>query len=207
VLIDGDQFELANAPRMLYSRPGNKATVVRDDLLDHFTDANLTMVAIEEFVEPGNMSRLFQNGDIIIASVDNHATRKLLSDYCAQQLTDVVLISGGNDGVGNDSTGTFRRGTYGSCQIQVRRAGRDLTPSLVQHHPELAHPVDVLPTDASCTELMASVPQLLLTNLATASAILNALSLHLCGALHYSELGLDIADGLMRPLLPFDKRD
>jgi hypothetical protein len=33
-----------------------------------------------------------------------------------------------------------------------------------------------------------------------ASAILNTLWLHLCGALHYGELALEIADGLMRPL-------
>jgi molybdopterin/thiamine biosynthesis adenylyltransferase len=204
VLIDGDQFELGNASRMLFSRQGNKAAVTRDDLLDHFADSNLTLVAIEEFVKPENLSRLFQNGDIIIASVDNHATRKLLSDFCARELHDVVLISGGNDGVGKDASGKLRHGTYGSCQVQIRRAGHDLTPSLAKYHPEIANPADRLPTNKHCTEQMVSVPQLLLTNLATASAILNALSLHLCGALHYSELGVDIADGLMRPLVTLD---
>jgi len=44
------------------------------------------------------------------------------------------------------------------------------------------------------------VPQVLFTNLAVASAMLNTLWLYLCGALHYSELALDIAEGLMRPV-------
>ena len=47
---------------------------------------------------------------------------------------------------------------------------------------------------------VASVPQILFANLMTASALLNALWLHLCGALHYSELVFDIAEGLMQPL-------
>ena len=138
--------------------------------------------------------------DIIICAVDNHATRKLINDYCAAQLDDVLLISGGNDGVGEDSTGKFRRGTYGNCQVYVRKDGQGMSPSLTQYHAEIANPADRLPTDQSCTELLESVPQLLLTNLAAASAILNALFLYLSGALHYSELALDIADGLMQPL-------
>lgn len=200
VLIDGDRFEPGNASRMFFSDCGNKAAVTRDDLLDRFRDSRLALVAIEEYVTEKNVARLFHNGDVIVASVDNHATRKLLSDHCARALDDVVLISGGNDGIGEDSTGTFRRGTYGNCQVYVRHGGEDMSPSLTQYHPEIADPADRLPTDQSCTELLSSVPQLLLTNLAAASAILNALFLHLSGALHYSELAFDIADGLMRPL-------
>ena len=45
-----------------------------------------------------------------------------------------------------------------------------------------------------------SAPQLLFTNLATASAILNAFQLILCEALHYPELGFDVYDGVMRPV-------
>jgi hypothetical protein len=203
VLIDGDAFEPKNSSRMFFSDYGNKAAVTRDDLLDRFADSRLALVAVEEYVTEENLPRLVRNGDIVICSVDNHATRKLLSDHCAK-LDDVVLISGGNDGVGEDSTGKFRRGTYGNCQVYIRRAGEDLSPSLTQNHPEIANPADRLPTDQdpdiSCTELLESIPQLLLTNLAAASAILNALCLYLSGGLHYSELAFDIADGLMQPL-------
>jgi len=141
-------------------------------------------------------------GDIVLAALDNHSSRKVLNDHCSSRLKDVVLISGGNDGVGMDSSNKSRRGTYGNCQIYVRRHGEDLSPSLVRYHPEIEHPADRLPTDMSCTELAQSVPQILFTNLTTAACILNALWLHLCGALHYSELAFDVAEGLMRPIVP-----
>jgi len=202
VLIDGDKFEAKNSSRMFFSGYGNKAAVTRADLLDRFADSRLTLVAIEEYVTRENVARLLHNGDIILTAVDNHATRKLVSEFCAEKLQDVVLISGGNDGIGKDSSGKFRRGTYGNCQAYIRRGGRDLSPSLTQYHREIRKPADQLPDEEGCADQLESVPQLLLTNLMTASALLNALWLYLSGALHYSELAFDVADGLMRPL-PF----
>ena len=121
-----------------------------------------------------------------------------MSDHCSR-LESVCLISGGNDGVGPDGSGRMLRGTYGNCQVFARRAGADVSPPLTRYHPEIQEPADHLPTDVSCTEMVAKVPQILFTNLMTASAMLDALWLYLCGALHYSELSFDIADGLMRP--------
>lgn len=199
VLIDGDTFEPSNGTRMFFSTFGNKAVVLRDELRPVFSDARLGVEAIEEYVTPENIVRLLHNGDIILAAVDNHATRKLLSDHCAT-LEDAVLISAGNDGIGADSTGKIRRGTYGNCQIYIRRNGRDVTPSLTRLHVEIQHPADRLPTDQNCIALATSVPQNLLANLLAASSLLNALWLVLSDSLHYSEIGFDIADGLMRPL-------
>ncbi|MBI2926279.1 MAG: ThiF family adenylyltransferase [Verrucomicrobia bacterium] len=206
VLIDGDTFEPGNATRMFFGSCGNKAVVTRDELLPRFADSCLTLLAIEEYLTPENISRLLQNGDLLLLAVDNHATRRLVNDFCATQLADVCLISGGNDGVEQPADGPARRGTYGNVQVFLRRAGADCTPSLDRYHPEIAQPSDHLPTDKSCTELIASVPQILFTNLTVAAAMLNTLWLHLCGALHYSELAFDIADGLMRPVpLPAPK--
>lgn len=206
VLIDGDEFEASNASRMFFSGHGNKAAVTRADLLDRFVDSQMALVAVPEFVTAENIARLIHNGDIVILAVDNHATRKMINDYCAR-LADVCLISGGNDGVGPDNSGRFVRGTYGNCQVYLRRNGENLSPSLTRYHAEIENPTDHLPTDKSCTELVATVPQVLFTNLMTASAILNALWLYLCGVLHYSEITFDIADGLMRPMgLPAPKR-
>ena len=138
--------------------------------------------------------------------MDNHATRKLVSDHC-RRLRDVVLISGGNDGVETDSAGRQLRGTYGNCQVFLRRDGRDLSPALTRYHPEIAQPEDRLPTAKNCTEMIASVPQVLFANLQAAAAMLNAFWLHACGTLHYSELTFDIAEGRMQPLpLPAPKR-
>ena len=78
-------------------------------------------------------------------------------------------------------------------------------PSLTRCHPEIQTPSDSLPTEQSCTELLASTPQILFANLAVASALLNTLWLHLCGALHYSEICFDIADGLMQPVISINR--
>ena len=200
VLIDGDDFEARNAERMLFSRCGNKAAVVRDDLMELVEYSSLTLSAIEEYVTSENLDRLIVDDDVVLHAVDNHATRKLVGDHCSERLANVCLISGGNDGVGEDASGRQQRGTYGNVQIYSRRGGRDQTPPIAAFHPEIATPRDALPTDLSCAEALASVPQILFTNLATASAMLNAFFLHVCRSLDYPELCFDVADGLMRPV-------
>ena len=200
VLIDGDDFEARNAERMLFSHCGNKASVVRKPLRALVEDSCLTLSAIEEYVTSENLDRLIVDDDVVLLAVDNHATRKLVGDYCSERLASVCLISGGNDGVGEDTSGRKQRGTYGNVQIHSRRGGRDQTPPIAAYHPEIANPRDALPTDLSCAEALASVPQILFTNLTTASAMLNAFFLHACRSLDYPELCFDVADGLMRPV-------
>lgn len=202
-LIDGDKFEPSNASRMLFGRCGKKARVVRKELLPRFKDSRLTLVPYDRFVTPDNIEGLIQPGDIVLLCVDNHATRKLVNDHCAK-LKNIVLISGGNDGVGKDSTKTVRRGTYGNVQIYVRKGGKDLTPSLSAYHPEIANPADKMPHQLNCTELVVSKPQILFSNLAVASAMLNTLLLYLSKRLHYGELSFDIAEGLCRPTIPLN---
>jgi len=136
----------------------------------------------------------------VLLAVDNHATRELVARHCAQRLSNVCLISGGNDGIGKDSLGRVVAGTYGNVQVHIRRDGRDITPSLFAYHPEIADPADALPTDVSCTAAMASLPQVVFANLAAASAMLNAFYLHVCRELHYAEVCFDIRDALMRPI-------
>ncbi|MBW2274717.1 MAG: ThiF family adenylyltransferase [Deltaproteobacteria bacterium] len=200
VLIDGDDFEPRNAERMLFSRDGNKAAVVQEELAGTLGETQLTLTAVEHFVTPENVGQLLHDGDVVLLAVDNHATRKLVAEFCARNLDDVCLISGGNDGVGRDSLGRVVGGTYGNVQVHLRREGRDRTPSLLAYHPEIASPADTLPSEASCSEAIVSVPQILFANLASASAMLNAFYLHVCRALDYAEVCFDIRDGLMRPI-------
>lgn len=198
-IIDGDEFEDSNRSRMFFSHDGNKATVLCDDLIDLVVESPVTLTAVEEYVTQDNMPRVFHNGDIILLTVDNHATRKLVSEYCEHQLDEFALFSCGNDGVEKDGSGRLLRGTYGNCQIFLK--GLYESPSLTRYHPEIGNPVDKLPTATKhCTEIIDSTPQILFANLAAASSLLNALWLYLCGRLHYSELAFDIADGKMQPL-------
>jgi hypothetical protein len=198
VIIDGDDFEYSNRERMLFSQYGNKASVLCDELLDVVAGSRVALSAVGEYLTSETIARLVHDGDTILLAVDNHATRKLLSEYCEKHLNEFCIISAGNDAVGPDSTGQVRRGTYANCQIYLK--GRYESPSLTHYHPEIDKPRDRLPGEAHCMESWVSTPQNLLANLAAASAMLNALWLHLCDSLHYSELALDIADGLMRPL-------
>lgn len=200
VLIDGDKFEPSNATRMIFGRCGNKARVVRNELLPRFRESRLSLTAVSQYITPANVGQLIRSGDIVLLCVDNHATRKRVSDHCAT-LKNVCLISGGNDGVGRDSTGSDRRGTYGNVQVYLRRKGRRLTASLSEYHPEIAMPADKAPDELNCTELVVSKPQILFANLAVASAICNALLLYLSKQTHYSELCFDIAEGLSRPTI------
>ena len=173
---------------------------MRDEIRSYLgADTPLTLIAITEYITPENVDRLILETDIVIAAVDNHATRRLLDDRCGR-LRDVCLISGGNDGVGLDVSGTMRRGTYGNCQTYLRRDGKDLTPSLTLFHPEIREPADRLPSERGCGELVASVPQILAVNLMTAATLLNTFWLFLAGQVPYGELVFDVAEGLMRPI-------
>ena len=206
VLVDGDKFDPSNAGRMLFGQCGNKAAVLRSDLLPHIEDSSLTLLAAEEYVTSENISRLIREQDIVILAVDNHATRKLVNDHCAG-LANVCLLSGGNDGIAAEPDGKVHRGTYGNVQVYLRRDGADASPSLARYHPEIARPADRHPLEKNCTELITSVPQVLFTNMLVATSLLGTLWLQLCHELHYSEVAFDLADALMRPVpLPVPTR-
>jgi hypothetical protein len=199
VLIDGDAFEDKNAARMVFARLGNKAAVLRDALLRVLGGTPVTLVAVEQFLGPENLARLIGEGDVVLLCVDNHATRRLVDEHCAR-LSDVTLISGGNDGVEPEQG---LRGTWGNVQVRLRRDGLDKSPTLGAFHPEIAQASERPPGSAPqehCTEQVASVPQILFANLAVASCMLNAFWALTCGELRYSEVGFDILEARARPV-------
>lgn len=203
--IDKDNWEPKNAERALFSRTGNKAAVAREELLPFFRESPLMFVAVPEFVTPDNIARLIPSGkdQFVLAAPDSHAVRKLLSDHCAT-LDDIVLIAGGNDGVEEytDAQGHTRRrkGTFGNVLTHIRRDGKDITHAITRFHPEIQNPADKLPHEMSCTELAASsVPQLLFTNLQTASLMLQSLYQTLCNT-PLTESVFDIAKSEMQPI-------
>lgn len=200
-LMDGDGFEPSNATRMIFGSYGNKSKVVRKELIGRFRKTKLGISAVPKYLTRDNIETWIESGQIVILCVDNHATRKLVNDHCAK-LKNIVLISGGNDGVGKDSGGAVRRGTYGNVQIYIRKNGKEVTPPLTKFHPEIERPADKMPYELSCTELVVSKPQILFSNLSVASAMLNTLLLHLSGKLPYSELGFDLAKGRQWPVIP-----
>jgi molybdopterin/thiamine biosynthesis adenylyltransferase len=191
-LVDGDTFEARNAARQPFATLGNKARVKAAELAREFEA--LSFRALPEFIHESNAAGVIGEGDVVFLGVDNHRTRKLVSDHC-RTLRDVVLISGGNDL------------TDGNVQVYVRRGGSDVTVPLTRFHPEIANPRDRSPAEMSCDELQREAsPQLLFTNLAVASAMLNAFYAWQQGSLAYGEVYVDIlrarANPLPRPAAP-----
>jgi hypothetical protein len=197
VLIDGDQFEVANSARMVFQKVGNKAGVKAAETAALLGPCDVSVAAVPRYLTAENVGQLLLPGDHVFLCVDNHPTRKLVSDHCGR-LSAVALFSGGNEGVDPPR----ERGTYGNVQVYLRHDGKDVTASLTRFHPEIAHPKGKAPSEMNCAELAVSTPQILFANLAVASAMLNAYFAYLCGRLTYQEVKLDVLDARMLPQLP-----
>ncbi|MDO8676121.1 MAG: ThiF family adenylyltransferase [Candidatus Azambacteria bacterium] len=186
ILIDGDKYEERNRERQKFQVTANKAESVKDWLRPLFSE--LDIEAKPRFVDESNAFVFIKEGDAVFLSVDNHATRKLVSDHAAT-LSDILVISGGNE-------------LYdGNVQIYERRKGIDITTPLVWLHPEIESPQDRNPAELNCQELAkAGSPQLLAVNFMVASLMLNAFCLWLEErAWVYNEIYFDILTGNCRP--------
>jgi len=188
-LIDGDKYEQGNASRQMFTRLGNKAEVTSEWLNGLFGNyINFSSQAC--FVTEANIEKLIRPNDLVLACVDNYATRKLISDQVSE-FEDGVVISGGNEY------------TDGNIQVFIRKAGRNVTlPLANEFHPEIQNPVDENPGDrqrtAGCDAMVASAPQLLITNNAVAAAMLNAVYALFQDCLDYDEAYVDVPTNTSR---------
>ena len=157
-LIDGDSYEPKNLERQEFVSFGNKAEVKRMELCDKFT--YLSFKSYPSFIDEESI-KIIKEQSIVFLAVDNHKTRKLVSDY-AKKLNDIILISGGNEL------------TDGNVQIFIRKEGQNITPSLTDYHPEIENSTDKLPSEMSCEELSNSQPQLYFTNFMIAGYMCSA---------------------------------
>lgn len=192
-LVDGDAFEERNRERVAFEDGGNKALSKAREL-NVRCDGQLPIVPVPKHVTPRNAHRLIDERSIVFLAVDNHATRRCVNDRC-RKLSEVLLISGGNDGVEEGQDGTF-----GNVMIYERTGGRDVTPPLTRFHPEIARPGDKRPDQLGCAARLRSAPQLLFTNLAVASTMLGVFHAWLLGRITYDEIFLDIVEARMQPV-------
>jgi molybdopterin/thiamine biosynthesis adenylyltransferase len=183
--IDGDGYEKKNETRQRFKTTGNKAKVSAEEFAVEFE--NISFRSVKEFVTPKNIASIINEGDTILMGVDNHAARKLVSDYC-KTLNNVVLISGGNEL------------TDGNVQVYIRKDGKDVTASLTKFHPEIENPADKNPGEMSCEERakQPSSRQILVTNMGVAWRMFNALwHVDQGTAERFGESYLDINEGAM----------
>lgn len=149
MLVDGDTYEMKNMTRQIFKEFGNKAEIKADELELRFRDIEFDVYP--SYVTTENISDIIKEKDMVMLCVDNHKTRKVVSDYCST-LNEITLISGGNDWID------------GNTQLYIRKEGKDITPSLTSYHPEIDNPADKSPDELSCEELSTSAPQLFFTN-------------------------------------------
>jgi molybdopterin/thiamine biosynthesis adenylyltransferase len=194
-LIDGDSFELKNRERMGFAEMGLKAYVREAEMANLLGD-RVSFQGVPLYITPDNIEELMPLDEpaIIFLCVDNHGTRRLVAEYCQRRTTGLtLLISGGNTSVEEDAD----RGTRGNVLIHHREDDRDLTNPILTHHPEIADAdEDEVPNneDPDCVTLAmeAGTTQIGLTNLAVASAMLNALYAWYTGELDYEEVFVDV---------------
>lgn len=191
--INGDVYEESNRPRQSFRRYGNKAEVTAETIREEFP--NIVCWTTTDYLTPDNVRFVIREGNIIFSCVDNHTTRKLLSDRCAQ-LKDAVLISGGNEY------------TDGNIQVYVKQDGHEYTlPIANQFHPEILSPVDQNPgqRNGGCGAVAQSQPQLLIANNMVAAMMLNAFYGYMEGIFgnkdnRYDEVYMDVKLNKARPV-------
>lgn len=181
-LVDGDSYSRSNIARQraAESRIGANKAEVQASILKH-AFSSLKIDAVPEYASARNARDLVTDGSCVLSCVDNHATRKILSD-AVLRLKNAVLISGGNEYVD------------GNVQVFVRTNGRDRTSPIDRHHPEIAYPQDDNPADLSCEELslLPSSEQIIFTNLTAAALMLNAFYAIISDRIGYEEAFFEI---------------
>lgn len=191
--VDGDEFEHKNKARMTFSEVGPKVTVLVNELVPIFGN-RVEFAKIFEYMDEKNIGDFVKEEDVVFCCPDNHKTRRIVELQC-QKLENVVLFSGGNDGVEGEKTGT-----YGNVQVYIRENGADVTNTISAYHPEIANPQDKLPQEIGCMEQAHSAPQLVFTNAQVAVGMLSAFYAWERGALGYEEAYLDIEKGKVQPV-------
>jgi molybdopterin/thiamine biosynthesis adenylyltransferase len=189
-VIDGDKFEDRNKERQRFTACENKADHTIAQLKEQFPKVHFRSKG--EYVTETNVIMSIREGDTVFLCVDNHATRKLVSDRC-EELDNVTLISGGNDY------------TDGNVIVYLRENGKNKTKPPTKLYPKIAKPEDKNPghlTDEErlgCQREAQANPQLLFTNLAIASTMLNCYYAQEQGKVNFEQVYVDILTQRSRP--------
>jgi molybdopterin/thiamine biosynthesis adenylyltransferase len=166
-IIDGDSYEQKNAQRQKFLNFRNKAEEMVS--LNKAYYSKIHFRSKNEYVTKNNVVSLIRENDFVLLCVDNHATRKVVSERCSE-LNNVTLISGGNDY------------TDGNVIVYIRKSGKDLNKSPIDLYSSIANPQDNNPGESNlenqgCQSDSIQHPQLVPTNMTAASVMLNCFRL------------------------------
>ena len=185
VLVDGDAYEPSNRTRQVF--PEGAIGSNKAEALAEASRGGLTVQAVADFLTEANVATVIRDGDVVLMAVDNHWTRFVVDRHLAT-LDEVTLISGGNDE------------TDGNVQLVRRRGGEFVDGSLAEIHAEIGRTTEAeFAARNGCERQVEERPQLVVTNLMVASAMLNCLWAVLeHGSVSYSEVYLDVIANAMR---------
>jgi len=141
LLVDKDRFSMSNLERQ-DMRPEDagrsKAELFAERL--KYRHSNLDVKAVAEFVTAANAAKIIPDRSLVFSAVDNHATRKVLSEH-ARTLRDIVIISGMNYETG------------GASSVYAVLEGKEASQRLEHVYDEIANPKDKNPGDVPCADL------------------------------------------------------
>lgn len=159
VIADGDSYEEKNIERQFFPTAltgMNKASAQIEKLKILYRHKADILYSFDEYVMPSNIHQLIEGSNyIILAGVDNHPCRLLLSQFVQQYgLQGSLLISGGNET------------TDGNVQIFGYDKGDMIGVPLEQRHPEIATDTTDDRSKMSCQEMyeMKGGDQLMVAN-------------------------------------------
>lgn len=168
-IIDGDTVEDKNLARVYSSDAigDDKADVLADICEQTVPTGSLDVRTINEYITPRTFDRYhrgwYTDGTVVFSCVDNHKSRVYLEQLIGN-LQNGLLISGGNDEYS------------GQAQLFCRKDGENLTPPISHFAPEILSeedPNNIFPDEDDCSAEYEDRPQLILTNFAAASSMLN----------------------------------
>jgi molybdopterin/thiamine biosynthesis adenylyltransferase len=193
VLVDGDAYEPGNRLRQVF--PESAIGSNKAEALAEAYRGGLTVQAVADYLTEANVATVIRDGDVVLLAVDNHWTRFVVDRHIAG-LSEVTLISGGNDE------------TDGNVQLVRRRDGEFIDGSLAEIHVEIGRATEAeFVARNGCERQAEERPQLVVTNLMVASAMLNCLWAVLeRGSVSYSEVYLDVITNAMRSRSWFRQR-
>ena len=185
VLVDGDAYEPVNRMRQVF--PEGAIGSNKAEALAEAYRGELTVQAVADYLTEANVATVIRDGDVVLLAVDNHWTRFVVDRHLAT-LDEVTLISGGNDE------------TDGNVQLVRRRNGEFVDGGLAEIHREIGRATEAeFAARNGCERQADERPQLVITNLMVASAMLNcAWAVLERGSVSYSEVYLDVIANAMR---------
>ena len=158
VAYDGDQFEDHNVERQI-GVSGSKAKAVNSLLQQQ----GLPAVCLDRYISRTAMKRLAETPRdgvlLVVAAVDNDATRKMCIEVLDQTPGDYLFVTPGNSSA-EDPDAAIKGNVLWCGRVGSTPIG--IPPTIL--FPNIENPQDAIPRKGSCLDNAVSAPQLISAN-------------------------------------------